>query len=67
VCSRSVARSRIHTVSQVSEFGIHQRQVVVALNYAAADRAEIRARVDANDQALAQAEHVAGERQRLLA
>ena len=39
----------------------------LALNYAAAHREEIEARVDANDRALAQAEHLAGERQRLLA
>jgi hypothetical protein len=49
------------------QFGVHERQVVIALDYAAAHRAEIEARVDANDQALAQAESLAGERQRLLA
>jgi hypothetical protein len=49
------------------QFGVHERQVVIALNYAAAHRAEIDARVAANDLALAQAETVAGERRRLLA
>ena len=49
------------------QFGVHERQVAIALNYAAAHRAEIEAWVDANDRALAQAESVAGERQRLLA
>ena len=49
------------------QFGVHERQVVIALDYAAAHRAEIEARVDANDRALAQAERIAGERQHLLA
>jgi sulfur carrier protein ThiS len=49
------------------QFGIHERQVVIALNYAAAHREEIDARIAANDHALAKAESVAGELQRLLA
>lgn len=49
------------------EFGIHERQVVLALNYAAAHRDEVEARIRANDQALAEAERIAAERQRLLA
>jgi sulfur carrier protein ThiS len=49
------------------EFGIHQRQVVIALNYAAAHRDEVEERVTANDRALQEAERVAAERQRLLA
>ncbi|MGH2916225.1 MAG: hypothetical protein ACRDMX_14685 [Solirubrobacteraceae bacterium] len=65
---RNTTGSESRRIAQLAtEFGIHERQVVIALNYAAANRAEIDARVDANDQALAQAEHVAGERQRLLA
>ena len=40
--------------------------MVIALNYAAAHRAEIDARVDANDRALVQAESIDSERQRLL-
>jgi hypothetical protein len=48
------------------EFGIHPRQVVIALNYAAAHAGEIDARVEANERALAEAERVAGERNRLF-
>jgi hypothetical protein len=50
-----------------AEFGIHARQVALALDYAAAHRAEVEARIRFNDQALAEAERVAAERQRLLA
>jgi hypothetical protein len=57
--------ARVATLAE--QFGIHERQVVIALNYAAAHREEIEARVDANDRALAQAESIAAERQRLLA
>ena len=49
------------------EFGIHGRQVVIALTYAAAHRDEIDRRVRANDFALADAERVDRERQRLMA
>jgi hypothetical protein len=49
------------------QFGIHQRQIVIALNYAADHRDEIQKRIDANDQALSEAERIATERQRLLA
>lgn len=49
------------------QFGLHERQVVIALNYAAAHRDEIEARVHANDRALAEAERIAVERERLLA
>jgi hypothetical protein len=56
---------RVATLAE--QFGIHVRQVAIALNYAAGHREEIETRVDANDQALAQAERVAAERQRLLA
>jgi hypothetical protein len=48
------------------EFGIHEQQVIIALDYAAANRGEIDARVRANDLALEQAERVAGERKRLF-
>jgi sulfur carrier protein ThiS len=65
---RHVTGSESQRVAQLAtEFGIHERQIVIALNYAAANRAETQARVDANDRALAHAEHLAGERQRLLA
>lgn len=50
-----------------AQFGLHERQVVLALNYAAANREEINQRIRANDQALAEAERVAAERERLLA
>jgi hypothetical protein len=46
---------------------IHERQVVMALNYAAAHRDEIEARIRANDGALEEAERIAAERERLLA
>lgn len=49
------------------EFGIHERQVVLALNYAAAHRDEVEARIRANDKALVKAERIAAERKRLLA
>lgn len=49
------------------QFDLHERQVVIALNYAAAHRDEIEARVRANDRALAEAERIAAERERLLA
>ncbi|MGH2896732.1 MAG: hypothetical protein ACRDPM_26180 [Solirubrobacteraceae bacterium] len=49
------------------QFGVHERQVTIALNYAAAHRGEVEARVDANERALAHAERIEGERQRLLA
>jgi hypothetical protein len=50
-----------------AQFGLHERQVVLALNYAAANRDEIDQRIRVNDQALAEAERVAAERERLLA
>lgn len=49
------------------EFGIDERQVIIALNYAAANREEIDARVRANDLALENAERLSSERRRLLA
>ena len=60
--------SESERVAAVAEqLGLHERQVLLALEYAASDRAEIEARVAANDEALAQAERLAAERQRLLA
>jgi hypothetical protein len=50
-----------------TQLGIHERQVVIALNYAAANREEVDARIRANDLALQEAEHAARERDRLLA
>lgn len=49
------------------QFGLHERQVVIALNYAAAHRVEMEERIALNDRALAEAERVAAERDRLLA
>lgn len=49
------------------EFGLHERQVVIALDYAAAHEEEIEARIRANDEALEKAEKVAAGRQRLFA
>lgn len=50
-----------------AQFGIHERQIVIALDYAAAHRDEIEARIQANERALAEAERVAAERDRLFA
>lgn len=47
--------------------GLHERQVVIALNYAADHRQEIEDRMATNDRALHHAERVAAERERLLA
>ncbi len=65
---RHTTGSESERVAAIAEqFGIHERQVVIALTYAGAHRAEIEARVDANERALAHAESLASERQRLLA
>lgn len=65
---RHVNGSEAKRVTALAEqFGLHERQVVTALNYAAANREEVDARVRANDLALDEAERVAGERERLLA
>lgn len=50
-----------------AELGLPERQVVIALNYAAGHRQEIEDRIAANDRALDNAERVATERERLLA
>lgn len=62
----TVGSERERVAALAEQFGIHERQVMIALDYAAAHRAEIEARVDANDRALAHAESIAAERQRLL-
>jgi uncharacterized protein (DUF433 family) len=65
---REASGSEAERVTTLAEqFGLHERQVVMALDYAAAHREEIEARVAANDKALLEAERVAAERQRLLA
>jgi hypothetical protein len=64
---RSTAGTESERVGALaSEFGIHERLVVIALNYAAANREEIAARISANDRALDRAEQAASERKRLL-
>jgi len=65
---RDTTGAESERVTAVAEqLGLHERQVLIALEYAAAHRAEIEARLAANDEALAQAERLATERQRLLA
>ncbi len=65
---RNTSGSETRRVARLAEqFGVHQRQVVIALNYAADHPDEIEARIEANDRALADAERIAAERQRLLA
>lgn len=50
----------------VAQFGVHERQVVIALDYAASHCEEIEARIRANERALVTAERVAVEREWLL-
>jgi hypothetical protein len=65
---RRISGSEAKRVAAVArEFGLHERQVTIALNYAAANREEIEGRIHANDRALAEGERVARERKRLLA
>jgi len=65
---RHISGSEAKRVRELAKhFGMHERQVVIALNYAAANREEVDALVRANDLALEEAERVAGERERLLA
>lgn len=49
------------------EFGLHERQIVLALDYITYHREQIQVEVAANDRALAEVERLATERQRLLA
>jgi sulfur carrier protein ThiS len=65
---RDVTGRESQRLAAVAEqLGLHERQVVIALNYAAAHRDEIEERIRANDRALTEAERVAAERERLLA
>jgi len=65
---RHVPGSEAERIAVLAEqLGLHERQVVMALNYAGAHREEVEARVRANDRALEEAERVAEERDRLLA
>src|SRR5262245_9200743 len=62
---RHVAGPEADRVTALADqFGLHERQIVLALNYAAAHREEIEGRIQANDAALAEVERVAAERQR---
>lgn len=56
---------RVRAVAE--EFGLHERQVVLALDYAAAHSEEIEERIRVNDEAMDESERIAAERQRLLA
>ena len=60
-------RQRARVAALADQFGVHERQIAIALNYAAAHREEIAARIDANERAMSEAERVAVERERLLA
>lgn len=50
-----------------TSLGLHPRQVEIALDYAAAHRAEIEAWIAANEAAVTEAERLARERTRLIA
>jgi hypothetical protein len=50
-----------------AEFGLHEREIIIALDYIAAHREEIGAEVAANDRALDELERIAADRKRLLA
>lgn len=70
-----IAAALLHTsgteaerVKQLAqEFGLQDRQVVIALSYAASNRPEIEACIRANEFALEEAKRIAGERKRLMA
>ncbi len=65
---RHVSGSEAERIAVVAEqLGLHERQAVIALNYASGHRQEVEARVRANDRALEEAERVSAERDRLLA
>lgn len=62
---RGAEAARIRAVAD--QLDIHERQVAIAVRYAADHRQEIEVRIAANERALDQAEHLAVERERLLA
>jgi hypothetical protein len=47
-----------------AEFGLHERQILIALDYYTAHRNDVDARVHANDRALEQAQRTAADRSR---
>lgn len=64
---RATAGSEQDRINAVADqFGIHPRQVTIALGYAADQADEIEARIEANEAALADARRAHGARQRLL-
>jgi hypothetical protein len=63
--TRGSGSRRVATLAE--EFGLHPRQVDIALDYIADHQDEIEARVRANDRAYAKAERRAANRERLLA
>lgn len=63
----TVGTGSARVVAVAVEFGIHERQVVLALDYAAAHLDEVEERVRSNDRALADAQEAAVARERLLA
>lgn len=65
---RQTSGTEAQRVAQLAEeFGIAERQIAIALNYASAHREEVESRVRTNDLALERAEREAAERRRLLA
>ena len=65
---RNKSGSQAQKIADLAEeFGVHQRVIIVALDYAAAHQDEIDARVRANDAAWEDAERVEKARQTLLA
>ena len=64
---RAAAGSEQNRINDVADqFGIHPRQVTIALGYAADHPDEIRTRIEANEAALVEAQRAHRARQRLL-
>ncbi|MHB8328864.1 MAG: hypothetical protein ACYDD6_04440 [Acidimicrobiales bacterium] len=63
--TRGPEAERVAVIAE--QFAVHERQVVIAVDYASAHRDEIEARISANERALEEAERVSAERDRLLA
>lgn len=65
---RDVSGSEVARITEVAEqLGLHERQVLIALNYAADHSGEVEGRIEANERELENAERLAAERRRLLA
>lgn len=65
---RHTSGTESERVAALSEqFGLHERQIVVAINFAAQHHDEIAADVHMNDRALKEVERVSEARERLLA